>query len=33
MIQVHRAYAASQKLNQTDHDIQRKMIDKLGAAA
>jgi flagellar basal-body rod protein FlgF len=33
MIQVHRAYAASNKLNQTDHDIQRKMIDKLGAAA
>ena len=33
MIQVHRAYSSSMKLNQTDHDIQRKMIDKLGAAA
>ncbi|MBT3700706.1 MAG: flagellar hook-basal body complex protein [Alphaproteobacteria bacterium] len=33
MIQVHRAYAASNKLNQTDHDIQSKMINKLGAAA
>jgi len=33
MIQVHRAYADSNKLNQTDHDIQSKMINKLGAAA
>lgn len=32
MIYVHRAYESSNKLMQTDHDLQRKMIDKLGGA-
>jgi len=32
MIYVHRAYESSQKLQQTDHDLQRKMVDKLGGA-
>jgi len=32
MIYVHRAYEASKKLMQTDHDLQRKMIGKLGGA-
>jgi len=32
MIYVHRAYESSQKLMQTDHDLQTKMLGKLGGA-
>lgn len=31
MIYVHRAYSASQKLGQTGHELQRKVIDKLAS--
>ena len=33
MIQVHRSYQSASKVNSTDHDMQRKMIDTISRAA
>ena len=33
MIQVHRSYESASKVNFTDHDLQRKMIDTISRAA